>query len=282
MAEAWFDLPFYYVFNGEGLVDGTRYDGLSIAVQDDAEFRLRAIHGVSSVGRLMSLVDQHGKQVLRGPSVEISLPLLIPEELVYEPGSQIRFGVSNVLRSSGGYSNSQREYRAKIVFAGVKRFRGPAAEQLQGLHYPASMLKYQRRYYCWSHTFTVDWFGKEPPNYLQPVPPRVIQFEVDNRGLEVYAWQLAVGNGSGGLVNGSQIEIMPYEISGRALASDYVPADVLNYAPGAEENLFPAVPLYWPPQSMVRFGVRSVMTDVSAPFPLTVNLTMFGARRIPC
>jgi hypothetical protein len=128
----------------------------------------------------------------------------------------------------------------------------------------------------------VDWLGKAAPSFTQPLPPQQVQFEVDNRGLEVYAWQFAMGNGSGSLVSGFQIEIMPYEISGRALANDYVPAGVMNYAPGAEENLFPMAPLYWPPQSMVKFGVRSVMTDTAAPFPLVVNLTMYGARRIPC
>ena len=282
MAETWFDLPFFYVFDGSGLVDGAKYESLSIAVQDDAEFRLRSIHGISSVGRLMNLIDQDGKQVLRGGlSVELSLPLLLHQEILYESGSQIRFGISNVSRLSALYSDmATRQYRAKVVFAGVKRFRGPAAEQLKAMHYPVSMQRYQLRYYAIGHDYTVNWYGKTPPAWANDEPSRLFEFEVDDRGLEVYACQWT--NQSGALVDGNSIEVMPYDLSNRALANDYVPLSVLNYSPGQEENLFPMAPLFWPPQSMIRFRIRSVMTDTASPFPLNLRLTMFGARRIPC
>lgn len=281
MAETWFDLPYYYVFDGRGLVDGARYENLNVSVQDDAEFRLRAIHGISNVGQLMNLIDQDGKQVFRGPSIAITEPLLLPEEIVYEPGSQIRFGLSNVSRAFSLYSNgTTREYLAKIVFAGVKRFNGSAAEQIKSMHYPQGVEKFKQIYYGRGASYTVNWYGKVAPAWVQDQPPRLFQSELDDRGMDVFAVQWVAQNGL--LLTNNQIEVMPYDITNRSLANDYVPVGVMNYAPGMEEQLFPAVPLYWPPQSMIRFGIRSVMTDTSAPFPLTFQLTLFGARRIPC
>lgn len=282
MAETWFDLPFYYVFDGKGLVDGAKFENLSIAVQDDAEFRMRAIHNVSSVGRLLNLLDEDGRQVLRSLyGVELSLPVLLPEEIVYRPGSQIRFSLTNINRAFALYSDGiTRQYLSKIVFAGVKRFHGSAAEQIKSLYYPPSIERYQLRYYVAGYDYVVNWYGKIAPSWTSDQPGRLFQFEVDDRGLEVYAVQWTSQSGS--FVGNNQIEVLPYDLSNRALANDHVPVSILNYAPGLEEQLFPMAPLYWPPQSMVRFGVRSVMTDTSPLFPLSVRLTMFGARRIPC
>jgi hypothetical protein len=285
MAETWFDLPYFYIFNGNDLVDGQSYEDLVVPVQEDADFHLRAIHRISSVGRMTNLLDQNGRRVMRGVAVNPSLPVLLPQEIVYEKGSQIRFSIQDVQRDNSMYIDmTTTVYLAKIVFAGVKRFRGPVAEYLRELNYPSTMKKYRKQYFAEAFDLSITWYANEGmgPPWGPPTPPRDFHFEFDNHTFECQAVSWINVNAGFPIASDNLIEVLPYDLSGRALASEHVPISAVNYSPGTEHAVFPMVPLAWMPQSMMHLSVRSVMTDTTFTLPLNIRMVMYGARRMPC
>jgi hypothetical protein len=285
MAETWFDLPYFYIFNGNNLVDGQSYEELTVPVQEDADFHLRAIHRISSVGRMTNLLDQNGRRVMRGVAVDPELAVLLPQEIVYEKGSQIRFSIQNVQRANNTYLDlTTKVYLAKIVFAGVKRFRGPVAEYLRELNYPSTMKKYRKQHFAEAFSFSVNWYANEGlvPPWGPPTPPRDFHFEFDNHTFEWQTVSWINANDGSAITSDDLIEVLPYDLSGRAMASEHAPLSAMNYLPGLEHAVFPIVPLAWMPQSMIHISVRSVMTDATVTLPLNVRMVMFGARRLPC
>jgi len=272
----YFDLPFFYVYDASPLANGQSYDGLSLAVDRDAEFRLRAVFGINLVcsGGLY-FHDGAGRPVTpRGFIHPGSQPLLVQPEIVYPPAGQIRFSLSNVQRAAHNYTGSQKAYYSVLGFYGVKRFTGATAQRM----IEQSRSKAPYRYYPYQirNDLTVNIYSHIPPGFTQEEAPRQFLVEVDNYG---YDWFALAGEPD---LLANKLLLMPYDSSGtRQLASDFVPSSFLAWRPHRPWACFPSAPVFFPASSQMRIDWKSRYTDADT-LPAVVPITLIGARRIGC
>lgn len=281
--EEYFDLPYIYVYDARGLIDGETYIDLSLQLNDPAEFRLRAVGGipdvaaVAALGGAVSVKTENGFDVGRLPVISGYRALVIPE-LVYHPGSQIRFSIYNVARRYITFTDpSGGCYAPYLLFVGVKRYRGSIAEDLRRQY------SYGRNYYLYPYVVSTTL----PVLYSANIVPSTnrntswdFTYQMDDADFELLSLSAVPRNGT-------NYEIIPYDLSGRTLTSDFVPIDrlsVLTATGNLWSNLFPVIPLYYPQGSIVRITVRSLAdADVAfGAFPRDTTLNLIGMKRIPC
>ena len=274
--EDYFDLPFFYVYDASVLANGQSYDGLSLAVDRDAEFRLRAVFGINLVcsGGLY-FYDGSGRPVTpRGFIHPGSQPLLVQPEIVYPPAGQIRFNLSNVQRAAHNYTGTQKAYYSRLCFYGVKRFTGGRARSM--LDQQKSSAEFRHFPYQIRNDLTVNIYSHIPPGFTQEEAPRQLRIEVDNYG---YDWFALAGEPD---LLANKLLLMPYDSSGtRQLASDFVPSSFLAWRPHRPWACFPSSPLFFPANGILRLDWMSRYTDADT-LPAVVPVTLIGARRIGC
>ena len=281
--ETYFDLPYIYVFDASGLVNGATYNDLSITLDDPSEFRLRAVGGIPDVaaaassGGGVSIRTPNNFDIGTLPSLSGYHAPIIPE-LAFPVGSQIRFSIYNVNRrfitftdGTGGTYGA-----AKLLFIGVKRYQGSVAQELQ------SRYEYGRNYYYSPYTITASMSIPYACNITSTL--RNASFEFAHQISDVDFELLSLGAPP---VAGTNFEYILYDVTGRAMASDYVPADRIGIITGSGtvwSYLWPIMPVYYPTGSIFRVSVKS-LADGNAgfgAFPRTVNWVLHGAKRIPC
>lgn len=273
----YFDLPFYYVQDFSGFVDGQSYDGLSLPIDRDAEFRLRAVFGIDLVctGGLY-FYDGSGRPATPGGFIHPgNQPLLIQPEIVYPPAGQIRFNVRTVSRASYSYANpATRAYYSRLVFAGVKRFTGSAARNM--LDYHKSRSDYRHQPYIRTGDLEVTVTSHVPPYpSTQLRPPFTSRIEIDNHDFDLFSLLASPP------LAGNKLLIMPYDAAGRQLASDFIPSAFLAWQVHRPWACFPNTTLLYVSNSSIRFDWMSLYTDLDT-LPATVHFSFSGARRIPC
>lgn len=273
----YFDLPFYYVQDMSSFADGQSYDGLSIPIDRDAEFRLRAVFGIYLVcaGGLY-FYDGQGRPVTpAGFIYPGNQPLIIQPEIVYPPAGQIRFNIKNVQRANYAYANpATRAYYSRLVFAGVKRFTGQVARNM--LDYQKGRFEYKHRPYIQTANLDVNVTSHVPPYPSTTLrPPFTSRIEIDNHDFDVFSLLASPALASNKLL------IMPYDAAGRQLANEFVPSSFLAWQPHRPWACFPSTPILYVSGSSIRFDWMSLYTDNDT-LPVTIPFSFAGARRIPC
>ncbi len=118
------DEPFIYLFDGNALENGLDYvNRLAVKLDSDAQFILRRIAGVSSVGERFTYRNPGTPSYVWSPAVSTlgqQADISVVPEKIYPASGQIRFDLYSVAKAvalSGG-----TDYLAYIAFQGAKRF----------------------------------------------------------------------------------------------------------------------------------------------------------------
>jgi hypothetical protein len=262
MATAYYDLPFFYVFDADALTDGADYNNLTVPLISDSDFILRRTCGVNNVAGKFRYRDANRMERIQTATIVPNDVVSVPEGL-YPPDSQLAFDLVNVARAQ----NPAGGYYSQIAFQGARRF--------YGMQTPESSYRYYDRPYTLRADFTIDTaFGSPPIQHTVTVPDR--DFEL----LSITALIDKTGGGNPTAKAAHDFKITLYDAKQQQLSTAPV-VDEYVCAGGPDYNsIFPCPTIWYPYNSVIRFDVVSLLAV--ADVPATVALLFNGVWRFPC
>ena len=280
------DTFFQYVYNADGLTNGQTYAAQVAAAIDDGDFVLRDIAGfetvVDPVLGSLQFYDPNIRNFFSSPALLgawASSKAVMPEKY-YPARSAIKMDIGDVAKAVAGVDGGLTVYRSQLIFSGVRRrpnFRSDPG--------PSTYKYYEKEY---SIPFTEA--GATTPglvvnNYastggvLNPAVQRIVpiqDFDFELRRIEL---QLQTPQ------QPSQFLIQLYDNNWIATSSAPIMANHFCHLDpsqsSGETSFFPAPPLLYKVNSVIRFDIWSLLFNPTA-LPQTFNLNFVGVRRIPC
>lgn len=282
-----YDMPFFYVFDGDVLTDGRSYDRLQIPVIPDSEFHLRRIVGANTMvdysagpatGRFQ-IWTQGGSRIFSNPQRMQNNMAVVPE-LVYPPGGQIRFDVSNVSRAANVGVGGPALY-PQMVFQGVRRYYGQSPL--------TTPYRYYEKPQTYTVTFTLDYaYGSEFRRYIQTMN----EYDFSLHGIAISQLLGASGEvpvpGFWQPLTPDTLKMYLYTSGGSRLSNLPVNGSFYLYnsspQPGVINNppggVFPCPPVVYPVGSNIQFDIYSLA--LPATVPVQIQVTFIGVWRLPC
>jgi hypothetical protein len=281
-----YDLPFIYTFNANDLTDGQDYDRLQVPIIADSEFHLRRIAGAATLAdynggapgatsRFM-VYTQGGSRIFSKPELIEPDMALVPE-LVYPPGGQIRFDVSDLFRARNAGGGGPA-YFSQLSFQGVRRYYGMSPL--------GSSYKYYEKPQAYPLTFGITYAnGTNFRRYVQSIE----NFDFSLHAISIVT--LAGGSGEvpdpgvWAVVDPGQFSFYLYNKNSERLSID--PVDAATYAFNRRKfavstggGVFPCPPVLYPVGSQIMIDVYS--NTLAASLPLQVQMVFHGVWRLPC
>jgi hypothetical protein len=291
------DIPYFWVFDGRGLEDGSSPQNNFINLTD-ADFYLRSVVGLATVAgnwryynpsesAAMGLGSQHGVGTSLVLPVTSQRWTVVPEKY-FPVQSQIRFDLQNVLKAL----NEDDNPISFIGFQGVKRV---AKGQWDWGVYQSDY-EYYEHPYSYELLVTVDFFldaGAAPRKFTIPIT----EYDFELQKICVHGADALVrgdGDGDGGNGNGNgnpppqslgpdPFLILLYDPTGyRGFASQPHPARWLNYFENTGNffSVFPVPTCVYPFGSNIEFDLTSLLNAAGG--SQSYQFSFQGVRRVPC
>lgn len=264
--EGFVDVPFFYVYDGRGLTDGTSPTDLVVRVQEDP-FILRSVAGVQTVAGRWMMYNASRSAVFSLPAVTYPRWTQVPERY-YPAQSDIRFDLGTVARAT----NADGNFVSYIGFQGVKRLpRG----QFGWTEYETPYA-YWERPYQYQLDFTLDFFADAG------AAPRQFNVEISDGDFELQAMSFARVQTTVADFPADPFRVTLYDPSGyNALSTEPCSPRWLNWLQRNEwRSAFPTPTLVYPVQSRIRLDIDS-LTDTVGPAP-QYQIILQGVERVPC
>ena len=296
------DEHFLYVYDAAaaGLTPGTDNLNLSIYINHDADFVLRKIDGWGTVlagvlgppfGSLwLRNAERHvvsdapwsWGQPQQAPGSNQSFAVL--PERTYPAGSVIDFDIRRY--SPALFVQSSSPNRAvpasQLVFYGVKRFHAPP---------PAVLGDYTLRSFAYRLPVTFDWgLTKVGPLYLDPNSPQQRYKQIRDYDFELWGIRACDITPTSRTLPTPQCRWNLYDANGHARSNVPVLAPLQTYENGVSSMGLPVPytmgsaivpPIVYPVGSQIKLDLWSMYLLNDPLFPYRVELTFFGAQRIP-
>lgn len=263
--EGFADIPFFYVYDGRGLTDGTSPVNLVARIQEDP-FLLRSVAGVNTVAQRWLLYNASRSAAMSQPSLTFPRWTQVPERL-YPAQSDIRFDLGTVARAV----NADGNFVSYIGFQGVKRVRkADFGWTRYETPYP-----YWERPYQYTLDFTLNFFDNAGD------APRQFNVEISDGDFELQAIAINPLSTPGNL-GADPFRVTLYDPSGyNALSTLPVSPRWLNWKQTGEwRSAFPTPTMVYPVQSRIKIEIDS-LTDTVVPAP-TYQILYQGVERVPC
>jgi hypothetical protein len=277
------DTFFQYVFDaqGAGLVDGTDRMQLGVEV-DDGDFLLRYWSGLPTIADRLNIYDWLGRRFaseamfLGAASLAGYGQLVVQPEVKYPHGGNLRFDLTNITQALAGVGLDA----SQLVFTGVRRRVGAVSDPA-----PSSYKYYEKRF-NYPYTLSINNYGivgadiQSPVQYTLPIT----EYDFELRRVEL-SLQESHQN--------SQFKITLYNQDWRQVSNLPVLSNLfchLNptvqtggqpFASNGELSFWPAPPLLYKVNSVIRFDIYSLLVSPTV-LPQTFQLLFDGVRRIPC
>ncbi len=273
------DWPYVYVFNAAVLVDGTSPRNLSLQVQGDADFILRRITGLHTVGQALQYRNASQSNAFSAPARLGRNMGVVPEKL-YPRNSLIGFDIDVVARAFIA-CGAQPVFTSFLAFQGVRRFpmRGAIDARL-------SNYRYYERPFDYVLNFTIDWrrFVAIPG---ATEPPRRFGLEVSNYDFELL--YITVVNANGTQIAGVDFLMMLFDYGQHELSTLPLPLQNFNYVgpagvtgPARFASVFPVPMILYPRSSQIEVAITSMICNTDLVFPRAYQMVFHGVERVPC
>lgn len=282
------DLPYYYVFDAAGLVDGTTPPLQVIPVEWDSDFVLRAILGVpncvaaGAAGGFL-LYNYSGSQSASSVMKPLANQFPIVPEKVYPKSGTIKFALQNILRSKFVCAATSDIFTSQIAFQGVKRYRpgSPgAAPGSPALPAPYDPTKYTLRPWTYQSLFNLNYFRWKSANVANLAQSLIV--EVQDYDFELH--QIEVSNAVTGVRLTSDLFSATFydSTAKRALSNLPIPASYFN-ANRREYGgpVFPVPPILFPNWTQIRVDITSNVCNSDASAPYLIAIDFIGINRVP-
>lgn len=272
--EQFYDLPFFYVFDADGLTDGLSYQNAQVPLINNSEFILRRIAGLNLVASKFRYYDQ--RQQARSSATFRMLPdYPVVPEMHYSPDAQIRIDLETVARASWAYAagGSTPNYYSQIAFQGVRRFYGMKGAETQ---YP-----FFSKPYSYRTELTIDWTGRIAPAYQQLNNLKTFQLNIDNYDFELESIGFFIQKNGESVPTPSYgaFKMTLYDATQQQLST--APVVDFFYTPNTAyyNSAFPAPTTVYPAGSIIRFDIQSLLIESEVPATLIVMFN--GNSRFP-
>lgn len=258
-----YDLPFFYVFDGRGLTDGLDAENLSVQIEADSDFLLRAVYGLDLLIPTGSSQFRHADHGNWFSNPLTSAPLIytcVPQKS-YPLSSQIRFDLFTVTRAA-----DTGVFRAFLGFQGVRRYRGTGG---YGVSSYESNYNYYERPMGYEATFIMD------PAVTDPVEQFV--------SIQTYDFELQrvlIANNDTALAV-DEFAITLYHPNGfwRMMQQPVPISFIADNVTGLDRDSgFPVPPMVYPAKSILKFDILSLLA-VADP-PQVYRVVFEGVQRI--
>jgi hypothetical protein len=287
--EGMVDIPYFWVFDGRSLTNGTSPSGNIINITD-ADFYLRSVVGMATVASRWLYYNPSESQAM-GLGVEHGAggtPLLVnannrwtvvPEKF-FPVQSMIRFDLQNVVKAV----NEDGNEISFIGWQGIKRV--PKGQWDWGIY--QSDYVYYEHPYSYELDVTINFFfdaGAAPRRFSIPIT----EYDFELQKICVHAIPVVEedgGNGNGGLPQSLGLDpflFLLFDPTGyRALASQPHPARWVNYFENTLnfQSVFPVPTYVYPFGSNIEFELTSLLNAAGG--NQSYQFSFQGVRRVPC
>lgn len=274
--QGYYDLPFVYVFNADGLTDGNSYRDLSVPMLTGSDFILRRVCGRPNVATGIRMRDAGGRNMSNAIYSMARDQVVVPE-LIFPPDSQISFDLNTVLRGNWPYPavpGSIPNYWSQIAFQGVRRFYGQPEKE--------STYPYYTKPYTITTQATMTQTGRMAPAYQVVTMPIQASVQVENYDFELHRITATIIKNAVvpvEVVVDAAMKIRLYDAWDQALMSDLV-LDVFLTENGPDWNsCFPVPTMLYPAGSLIKVDVQSLLINTEV--PATLNVEFHGVQRFP-
>jgi len=271
----YYDQPFAYLFDGDGLTDALSYTNLAQPLVSGSDFILRRIAGMPNIATGLRFRDRNS---MNRQSQAVGFPhdYVVMPEIVYPPDAQIGFDLETVLRANNAYAvlGSVPNFFAQLAFFGVRRFWGQQA--------PRTAYRYHSRPYTITTDVPVTWAGRIAPLYQVLEGPRQFSVLVDTNDfeLQVIHAMIQLEGAAAPIPANGHVKITLYDQNQQALSNTPVLDSYLSDCNADYNSVFPVPTLLYKANSLIRFDVTSLLIDTD--IPATLTLHFIGAWRFPC
>lgn len=288
--EGMVDIPYFWVFDGRPLTNGTSPQNNIINITD-ADFYLRSVVGLTTVAsrwlyynasesQAMGLGVEHSAGGLPTFPVSFNRWTVAPEKF-FPLQSAIRFDLQNVAKAVNEDGN-------QISFIGWQGIKRVAKGQWDWGIYQSDY-EYYEHPYSYELDVTIDFFfdaGAAPRRFSIPVTE--YDFELQKIGVHaIPAEDRGDGNGNGGpppqSLGPDPFLFLLFDPTGyRALASQPHPARWVNYWETALnfQSVFPVPTYVYPFGSNIEFELTSLLNAAGG--NQSYQFSFQGVRRVPC
>jgi hypothetical protein len=275
MPESYYDLPFFYTFDGDDLTDGTSYNNLAVPLENVSDFILRRIVGVPNVASKFRYRDENLRDRMSALYTSPRDILVVPE-IRFAPDTQFSFDLGTVTRANVPYAagGSTPNYLSQIALQGVRRYYGQRV--------PVTAYRHHDRPYAITQQYTIDWTGRLSPAYTVKANPRQFSFLVDDYDFELQNIEMLLTKpGAAAVPCTGFLKIRLYDCNQQAMSTAPVLDSYVNSANGGNwASIFPVPTVLYPANSIIRFDIESLLVEADMNSTLTVNF--IGMRRYPC
>lgn len=261
------DLPYFYIYDGTGLTDGTDKQNLALTIDHDSDFVLRRICGqktllnTNSTGKFQ-VRDKSSLQYFQSPirlglladGVNFSSSWPVLPEKVYPASSQISFDLFGINRSFR--ADTPNIYRSYLGFHGVRRFNRGA------LWVHQTDYQYHSLPYTYQFGLNIDWAHWTDGVNGIPTAPRTFYVQILETDFELCAIGVTGADGTQVLTNDFQMSL--YDPSGSVRLSN-IPINMpfFNYntatVAGYGKPVFPTPSIVWPLKGLIKFEITSML-----------------------
>ena len=258
-----YDLPFFYVFDGRDLTDGAIEENLSVQIEADSDFLLRALYGLDLLIPTGSSQLQHmdSSNWFSNPLTAAPLVYTCVPEKSYPASSQIRFDLFTVTRAM-----DTGVFRSFLGFQGVRRYRGVGGYDVASYE---SGYNYYERPMAYEQTFTMD------PGVSETVE-RFVSIQTYDFELQ----RILIANGDAALTV-DEFAITIYHPNGFwRMMEEPVPISFIadNVTGLDRDSGFPVPPMVYPAKSIIKFDILSLLAVAD---PVQIYRIVFeGVQRV--
>jgi hypothetical protein len=278
------DEPFFYVFDGSTLTDGTTPTVQAVTIQGDSDFILRAILGVPNVINAaggFQLFNYSGSQAFGGYYSPFTSHYAVVPEKFYPRNGQIKFNLQNVLRANTACATGGAIYYSQIGFQGVRRYRPAEYGYAPGnpaLPQPFDATKYVQRPWYYILNLNLNWFAWTAAGL--PEIPRTFIVEVQDYDFELHNIT-AVNTATNTQLSTELMQLQLYDATAkRQLSTLPVNLGYINYNT-TKRAVFPVPPIIYPVWTQIRVDVSSLVCNSDVNSPYSIQLIFSGVNRIP-
>lgn len=262
--EGYTDVPFVYVFDGNGLTPGDSPENLIVSIQDD-DFLLRSVAGLNQVAGTWQFFDDTQSLRMSGFWPTSNRWSIVPE-IKFNAQSQIRFNLGTVALAANAAGNDI----GIVGFQGVKR-------TVKGKF---GWVEYESGYNYWERPYTyrlpVD------VNYFldNGAAPRQFGIEVTDADFELQAISIVRRDTPGALI-ADPFWITLFDPSGYNRLSDKPCSPRwFNYLQAGWGSAFPTPTMVYPVQSQIKVEIASLLNAAGG--NQTFDINFIGVERMPC
>lgn len=286
--EGCIDQAAFLIFDGTNLTDGSNVNNLSVKIDRDYDFVLRAVVGSQNIinpatGGIV-LYNYSGSRAFSQAVVPMPNHYAVVPEKIYPRNGAIRFDLQNVLRRNTACATTI--FYPQLAFLGVKRYRPGDSDYQVGdpqLSPPFDPSKFELRPWTYTLRFSLSWSKWIAPaaSGIIDIPRRFV-IPVQDYDFELHFISALNVTTGARFTLPDPFQMTLYDSSKRALSNLPVNLSYFDYNRSEYGNIaFPCPPLVYPVWTQITVDIWSLICNTDPSLPYSIELTFGGVNRIP-